>query len=88
MKSRLLGLRGLHDLLVVGKICGRDTQGRGEHVTLTLPRIWLNFFSPTTLRTAMTAGVKGPKAACFPMRKPVIFALDSRCMVDEASKAG
>ena len=34
-----------------------------------MPRIWLNFFSPTTVRIAMTIGVKGPFAAILPMFK-------------------
>ena len=36
---------------------------------MPLPRIWLNFFSPTTLRRAITRGVKGPFADTLPMFK-------------------
>jgi hypothetical protein len=36
---------------------------------MPLPRIWLNFFSPTTERIAITIGVKGPFAAILPMFK-------------------
>ena len=32
-----------------------------------MPRSWLNCFSPTTARTATTAGVNGPFAACLPI---------------------
>lgn len=45
---------------------------------LTFPRIWLNFFSPTTVRSATTAGVKGPTAETLAMLKPVIPAADLR----------
>ena len=40
-----------------------------EWRVMPLPRIWLNFFSPTTERIAMTIGVKGPFAAILPMFK-------------------
>lgn len=39
-----------------------------------------------TLRAATTTGVKGPKAACFPMRKPVNATLDERDKPPGAAK--
>ena len=49
----------------------RRLYGTCEWSVMPFPRIWLNFFSPTTLRKAMTRGVKGPLAETLPMFRPM-----------------